>query len=88
MLIGSDGPSVDAMADGRPGRRTFECLFEDAPAAMALVTADDRVVHANAALSRLTGYEHAQLTSLTLAELTHPEDREAVRRRPPGGGPG
>jgi len=52
--------------------------FEHAPLAMALVDLDDRVLHANPALCRLTGYGREELGALTMAELIHPDDREAV----------
>jgi len=53
--------------------------FELAPLAMALVDCDDRVLHANPALCRLAGYSRDELATLTLADLTHPEDRSAAR---------
>jgi len=52
--------------------------FEHAPLAMALVDLDDRVLHANPALCRLTGYGREELGVLTMAELIHPDDRVAV----------
>ncbi len=53
----------------------FRTAFEHAPLPMALVGAGDDVVYANPALCRLTGYGPEQLCALTVAELTHPDDR-------------
>ena len=50
--------------------------FQQAPLATALVGRDDRVRWANPAWCRLTGYGFEQLDAPTVAELTHPEDRE------------
>ncbi len=78
MRIGSDGLSLEA-GDGRvqaPDR--FLQAFEHAPLAMALVGGDDRVLHANPALSRLAGYGRPELHGRALAELTHPDDRAAA----------
>jgi len=52
--------------------------FEHAPLAMALVDCDDRVLYANPALCRLAGHSRDGLATLTLAELTHPDDRNAA----------
>ena len=52
--------------------------FEHAPLAMALVDLDDRVLYANSALCRLSGYRRDELSALTLGDLIHPEDRKAV----------
>ncbi len=75
MRLGSDGPPLEALSSTRPEPKEFARGFEDAPLAMALVDATDRVVYANPALSRLTGYRRDELIAVTVADLTHPEDR-------------
>jgi len=64
----------------RASEESFRLAFEDAPVGMCLVDlsdgADRRVVRANQALADLLGYETAEIEGRTLAELTHPEDRE------------
>lgn len=68
-------PQLPAMP---PSAGCFRQAFDDAPVAMALVGPDDRVLYANAALSRLTGYGRTRLGALSLAELIHPDDRESA----------
>lgn len=58
-----------------PAPERFGQAFEHAPLAMALVGVDDAVQWANPAWCRLTGYGVEELAALTVAELTHPEDR-------------
>ncbi len=59
-----------------PAPERFRQAFEQAPVAMALVGADDRVQWANPAWCRLTGYGVDELAAVTVAEITHPEDRD------------
>ena len=71
-----------------PAMERFRSAFEEAPLAMALAGLDDRVQWANTAWCRLTGYGLDELAALTVAELTHPEDRDeaAAGRRAVGAG--
>lgn len=59
-----------------PAPEGFRQAFEAAPLATALVGVDDRVQWANVAWCQLTGYGADELAALTVAELTHPEDRD------------
>src|SRR5215217_2848065 len=52
----------------------FRSVFDGAAAGMVVASLDGRVVHANAAFCRLTGYEEAELTGRRFAEFTHPDD--------------
>jgi PAS domain S-box-containing protein len=61
-----------------PATERYRQAFEHAPLGMALVDAHDRVSWANPAWCRLTGRSLDELTLLTVAELTHPEDRQAA----------
>ncbi len=56
----------------------FRGAFAHAPLPMALVGPGDAVLYANPALCRLTGYRREQLGALTVAELSHPDDREVA----------
>lgn len=58
-----------------PALERFRQAFDHAPLAMALVGVDDAVQWANPAWCRLTGYGVEELAALTVAELTHPEER-------------
>ncbi len=71
-----------------PAVERFRQAFEEAPLATALAGLDDRVQWANAAWCRLTGYRIDELAASTIAELTHPDDRDeaAAGRRAVGAG--
>lgn len=69
---GTSGP-VPEQPPGRDG-------FEYAPLPMAVAELDDRVLYANPAMRSLTGYGAEELGALTIADLTHPEDRESAAR--------
>ncbi|NLT06612.1 MAG: PAS domain S-box protein [Solirubrobacterales bacterium] len=52
----------------------FRRLFEDGPVAMALADPDMRLDEVNDAFCELTGYGRDELTALSLADITHPDD--------------
>jgi PAS domain S-box-containing protein len=52
----------------------FRAVFENSALGMALVGADGHVQKCNPALERLLGYSNEELRSVTVAQLTHPED--------------
>ncbi|WP_245544461.1 HD domain-containing phosphohydrolase [Oceanithermus profundus] len=58
----------------------FRTLAETAPAVI-LMWQDDRLVFANRATRRLTGYDDDELRSRPVWEFVHPEDRELVKTR-------
>jgi two-component system cell cycle sensor histidine kinase/response regulator CckA len=49
--------------------------FEDAPIGTALVGLDERIIDANAALCAMLGYTREQILTLTVPQITHPDDR-------------
>ena len=61
-----------------PATERYRQAFEHAPLGMALVDADDRVTWANPAWCRMSGRTCDELTALTVAELTHPDDRDGA----------
>jgi len=63
---------------GRESQRQFEAAFSQAAVGMALVGLGGRGLRANRAFCELTGYEEADLLSLTFREITHPDDLEAT----------
>jgi PAS domain S-box-containing protein len=65
-------------ARGTPAPDRFRQAFEHAPLPAALVGRDDRVQWANPAWCHLTGYGLEELSVLTVAELTHVENRDAA----------
>lgn len=50
-------------------------LFESAPIGMAVVGMDGRLLAANGAFRELFGYDERELSGLTLADVTHPDDK-------------
>jgi PAS domain S-box-containing protein len=57
----------------------FRLMIDEAPIGMALVALDGRFIRANRALCEIVGYNSAELTGLTFADITHPDDRETDR---------
>jgi PAS domain S-box-containing protein len=53
--------------------------IDEAPIGMALVALDGRFIRVNRALCEITGYNSAELTGLTFADITHPDDRDTDR---------
>jgi PAS domain S-box-containing protein len=56
---------------------TFRTVFDQSPIAMAILDANIRYTHVNAAWTRILGYERAELVGKSPVELTHPDDRAA-----------
>ncbi len=52
----------------------WRLTMEHSPVGMALVSPDGRILAANAALGEMLGYDHHELSSRTVADLTHPDD--------------
>ncbi len=61
-----------------PAAERYRQVFEHAALGMALVDAGDRMTWANPAWCRMTGRTCDELVGLTVAELTHPEDRDGA----------
>ena len=59
----------------RESEERFRSIFNHAPLGIALVDgANDRITLSNAAFQRLMGYSAEQLQSMTVVEITHPDD--------------
>ncbi|MBW4491520.1 MAG: PAS domain S-box protein [Oscillatoria princeps RMCB-10] len=54
-------------------------IFEQAPIPMAITGSDGRFVRVNAALCQMLGYTEAELSQLTLTELSRPEDPDGTQ---------
>lgn len=68
----------------RQSEARFRSIFEGVASGMALVNAEGAFVVVNPALAAMLGYEPGELTGLTNAAITHPEDnrrQEALRRQ-------
>ncbi|HEU4657096.1 MAG TPA: EAL domain-containing protein [Capillimicrobium sp.] len=60
--------------------RRFERGFQDAAIGMAVVSLDLRPQRVNDRLCRLLGRDASELTGVSFAELTHPDDRALLER--------
>jgi two-component system, cell cycle sensor histidine kinase and response regulator CckA len=63
----------------RASEELFRTGFENAAIGMMLASPDGSVMHGNAALCELLGYTDAELRSLSVLDLNHPDDRDASR---------
>jgi two-component system sensor kinase FixL len=69
-------------SNGAGGRQAETCgasclyrrMFDAAGVAMAQTALDGRIMMANAAFTRLTGFSHEELVGTHFSEITHPED--------------
>jgi diguanylate cyclase (GGDEF)-like protein/PAS domain S-box-containing protein len=76
----------------RDSERRFRTLFEQAQAAMAFTGLDGQIFSVNPAFYAWLGYSEAELRSMSLFDITHPEDvsktQDAWRRVMAGDAPG
>ncbi|MEK6327164.1 MAG: PAS domain S-box protein [Actinomycetota bacterium] len=61
----------------REAEERFRRSFHDSAAGMALVSTDGKWLQVNQALADLTGYTTKQLTGMSFADITHPDDVDA-----------
>ncbi len=66
--------AVDAL---RESEEHFRLVFDKAPIGATVAGLDYRLMRVNEAFCRITGYSGAELASMPLTDLTHPEDFEA-----------
>jgi len=60
----------------RASEERFRSVFHTAAAGMVLMRPDGRILQANPAFVRFTGFAEEELLQRTIADVTHPEDRE------------
>jgi len=65
---------VESLA--REAQERFRLAFEHAPIGMAVVGADDRFLQVNASLCQIAGYGEGELLARSLADISHPDDRD------------
>jgi|GEM_PF-290333 len=63
----------------RESEERFRASFEDSQVPMAISDAEGRFLDVNAALGGMLGHAQAELLGLSVAEITHPDDRDASR---------
>ena len=81
-----------AMEAERESEMRFRNLFEQAQAGMAFAGLDGRLLSVNPAFCQLLGYTEGELRSLSLFDITHPDDvptsQDSLRRMMAGEAPG
>jgi PAS domain S-box-containing protein len=63
-------------AELRASEERFRSVFLTAAAGMVVLNPDGRILQANPAFCRFIGYSEAQLLRMSIADVTHPEDRD------------
>src|ERR1039457_5626572 len=58
----------------------FHTIFQFSSACMSLTFPDGRFIEVNPAFCRFLGYKTDELMRLSSEEITHPDDREQVRK--------
>jgi PAS domain S-box-containing protein len=56
--------------------KRFKAVIEQAPIAISLLDMQGHPIDSNKALSRMVGYSREELSTMTFAEFTHPDDAE------------
>ncbi len=80
VIISTEDISAQRQTEAalRESEEKFRKAFAEAAIGFVMANADGRIVEANAAYCRLTGYPSAELRSIRLIDLVHPEDRGDV----------
>jgi PAS domain S-box-containing protein len=73
-LLSSQGQPPQELVVPTPRELLFAEAFDSAPHAMALISADGKILQANRLLCRMLGFRNPELTELNIADITHPED--------------
>ncbi len=69
------------MADLRASEARFRSIFELSPLGIVLVSKiDQRFMHANSRYCELLGYTLEELQRMTVADVTHPDDRPQLQQ--------
>jgi diguanylate cyclase (GGDEF)-like protein/PAS domain S-box-containing protein len=63
----------------RESERRFRTLFEQAQASMSFAGLDGKIFAVNPAFSDWLGYSESELRSMSIVDITHPEDVEATQ---------
>jgi PAS domain S-box-containing protein len=63
-----------ALREVRASEERFRTVFRDAALGLAVADPTGRFIHSNPAYQRMLGYSAEELTHLTIADVTHPEE--------------
>lgn len=61
----------------RTSQERFRAIFDRAPVGIEIGNRHGLIIDSNPAFQRMLGYSHEELTHLTFADLSHPDDRAA-----------
>src|SRR4051794_12256192 len=64
----------------REAEERFRGVFEHSPFGVCVSGLDGRILQVNSAFCRMLGYSEQELSELTWAEISHPEDVEPSRK--------
>jgi len=78
-LVTDISERLRAEAAERESETRFRTLFEQAQAGMAFTGLDGRITTVNPAFCELMGYSESELRTLSLLDITHPDDAAALR---------
>jgi PAS domain S-box-containing protein len=80
--MSEDPPPPHTAGGGPESESRYRALFDNPVLGIRISSVADggRIVEANPVYQKMTGYSAAELSGLTIFELTHPEDRESNRQ--------
>jgi diguanylate cyclase (GGDEF)-like protein/PAS domain S-box-containing protein len=78
-LVSDISERLRAEAAERESETRFRTLFEQAQAGMAFTGLEGRITTVNPAFCELVGYSETELRTLSLLDITHPDDVAALR---------
>ena len=68
---------IKARLEVQESEERFRKLYETAPVGISNLTPEGRFIRCNPALEKITGYSESELQSLSVYDITHPDDRES-----------
>jgi diguanylate cyclase (GGDEF)-like protein/PAS domain S-box-containing protein len=78
-LVNDVTEKLRAEAAERETETRFRTLFQQAQAGMAFTTLDGHITTVNPAFCELVGYSEAELRTLSVPDITHPDDIAALK---------
>ncbi len=70
-----------ALYDLQENEERFRQTFDNAPMGASMIGTDSRFIRVNKKLCQILGYTEDELCSMSVADITHPEDRELSQEK-------